>query len=202
MRIINSDNLKNHGNQEGREKIIEMMEAGLQAADPYYNTLKMLKVDDGKLYVGYPDFVPIGSPRTGIDVYDLDKDLDRIFVFGAGKGLQRVVKAIEDIMGDYLTGGHIILKHGDEAILEKVGVTYGGHPIPDQHCVEGCIAIIDKINEIQLTERDLVFTVVGNGVSSLLTMPPSGLGIEDVMEVTRIMQIEKGLTTMKVNIVR
>ena len=196
------DRLKTHGNKEGRSHILTIMEAGLHAADPYYNTHKLLKVDNGKLYVGHPDFVPEGSPRTGTDVYDLEKDLDRIFVFGAGKGLQRIVKAIEEILGDYLTGGHIILKHGDEAVLEKVGVTYGGHPMPDENCVEGCHTIVNMINESHFTKRDLVFVIAGNGVSSLLTMPVEGLALEDVREVTRIMQIKKGLPTIKVNYVR
>lgn len=202
MRILNLDNLISHGNVEGRKKTIEILEAGLQAADPYRNVLKLVHIEDNKLFIGNPDFVPIGSPRTETDVYDLQKDLDRIFVFGAGKGMQRVAQALEDVLGDYLTGGHILLKYGDEHCLEKISVSHGGHPIPDENCVEGCKALVSKIKECKLSERDLVFTLIGNGASSLLTMPPEGLSLSDVAQITSIMQIEKGLPTPTLNIVR
>lgn len=202
MRILNTQALTSHGNVEGRKLVAEIMEAGLQASDPYYNTLKMLRVEDGKLHIGYPDFEPDGSPRTGEDVYDLEKDLDRIFVFGAGKGIQRVVKALEEVLGKFLTDGHIIVKHGDELILEKVEVSYGGHPVPDEGCVEGCQKMVQKIEQAHLTPRDLVFTVAGNGVSSLLTLPVPEVSLHEVEEMVRITQIQKGLPTSKVSMVR
>ena len=202
MRIKNLENLTSHGNVEGRKLIAEIMEAGLQASDPYYNTLKLLHIEDGKLHIGYPDFEPTGSPRTGEDVYDLSKDIDRIFVFGAGKGVQRVVKALEEILGDYLVGGQVVVKYGDELILDKVQVAWGGHPLPDEGCVEGCKRIIASIEAAHLTERDLVFTVAGNGISSLLTLPVPEVSLPEVMEMVRITQIVRGLPTSKVSIIR
>jgi glycerate-2-kinase len=53
-----------------------------------------------------------------------------------------------------------------------------------------------------LTEKDLVFTLAGNGISSLLTMPAPGLTIEEVSNVTRVMQIERGVPTPDLNPVR
>ena len=202
MRIRNMETVNGFGNVEGRKVISELLETGLEAADPYYNACDFLRIEDGVLYVGHPDFDPLDSPRTGVDRYVLGRDIDRIFVFGAGKGIWRAISALEERLGDYLTGGHVILKHGDEGSSEKIGITRAGHPVPDEFCVEGCKAILKCIKEAKLTSRDIVFTIIGNGVSSLLTLPPEGVSLEDVKTITRVIQIEHGLPTTVLNKVR
>ena len=199
MRITNSDRLTSHGNQRGRGDMVAILEAGLQAADPYWNTRRLLHLDGDRLIVGCPEYEPEGSVPTGEGVYDLTR-IRRIFVFGAGKGLQRVAKAIEDVLGDRLAGGHVIDKKGHPVILARIGVTLGGHPVPDDDCVKGCEQIL-KMTEA-LTEDDLVFTCVGNGVSSTLTMPVPSVTLEDIKRTTQIMQIEKGAPTQDLNPVR
>jgi len=198
-RIQNIDNLASHGNVRARKAILQILEAGLQAADPYNNTRKLIRLQGDTLIVGGKEFEPSGSPVTGEEVYELPK-IGRIFVFGAGKGIQRVAKAIEDALGDRLTGGHVIDKKGHPVILRKIGVTLGAHPVPDEDCVRGC----ERIRELtaDLTENDLVFTCVGNGVSSLLTMPVPGVSLEDVRKTTYIMQVEHGAGTGDLNAIR
>jgi len=199
MRILNVDRLASHGNVRGRKAVLEVLEAGLEAADPYNNTRKLLRVERGKLVVGNPDFEPRGTPKPGDEVFDLSR-IGRIFVFGAGKGTQRVAKAIEDVLGDRLTGGHVVAKHGDEVILERIGVTLGGHPVPDEGCVRGCERILEMCRDLR--EEDLVFTVVGNGVSSLLTLPAPGVSLADVQRTTYVTQIERGVPTGDLNPIR
>ena len=202
MRVINKERLVSHGNKEGRRIAVDILEKGLAAADPYENTRKVVKVEEGVLKVGNDEFVPKGSPRTGIDEYVLGRDLDRIFVFGAGKGIQRIVQALEDELGNYLSGGMIIVKHHDRHSLKRVEVVYASHPVPDETCLDASKRLVERIREAKLTERDLVFTVIGNGASSMMTYPWDGLDLKAVADVTRILQIEKGLTTPKLNIVR
>jgi glycerate-2-kinase len=184
-----------------RKDVVKILETGMTAADPYYNTLKLVHIGNGKLKVGGSDFEPNGTPRPGIVEIDL-KDIDRIYVFGAGKGIQRAATALEEALGDHLTGGHILLKYGDDVTLRKLGITHGDHPIPDENCVKGSRLIMDMIGDIKLTPLDVVFTIVGNGVSSLLTLPAGGLSLEDIMEVTRVLQIGKGATTRELNNIR
>lgn len=199
MRIQNYEALTNHGNVKGRIDMAQILEAGLTASDPYLNVKKLVRLEGDILYVGNPDFEPLGSPRTGIEVFALN-EIDRIFVVGAAKGIQRIGLAFEEILGDRLTGGHIIGKHGDDLICRKIGVTLAGHPVPDKYCVEGCEKIYELSKDI--TERDLVFTVVGNGVSSLLTWPAEGIDIDEVSDLTYMMQIEKGVVTSELNTIR
>jgi glycerate-2-kinase len=199
MRIQNGERLSGHGNIAGRQAMVAILEAGLQAADPYYNTLKLMRVEGGRLFVGNPAFEPSGAPYSGEQVFDLAKT-GKILVVGAAKGVQRVAKAIEEVLGDRLTGGHVIDKHGAPLILERIGVTFGGHPVPDEGCLEGCRRILEALQG--LTEDDVVFTIAGNGVSSLLTLPVPGVSLEDVRRTTYLMQIERGAPTLDLNAVR
>lgn len=198
-RIENAESLVSHGNVRGRKAVLEILEAGLQAADPYDNTRQLIRLEGDRLSVGGRDFEPEGAPHRGDAVYDLSQ-IERIYVFGAGKGTQRVAKAIEDTLGERITGGHVIDKKGHPVILERIGVSLGGHPVPDEDCVSGCERIIEMTEG--LTKNDLVFTCVGNGVSSMLTMPVPGISLDDVKKTTYILQIEHGAPTRDLNAVR
>ena len=201
-RILNVEQLTSHGNREMRAEVCQILETGLQAANPYNNMCKLIRLDGDLLTIGNPDYEPIGGPRTGCDTYDLTKEIDRIFVIGAGKGIQFAAKALEDILGDRLDSGHIIVKHGDEVILNKIKVCFGGHPLPDEGCVNGCNEMIEFIKAKELTSRDLVITLTGNGMSSLLSCPVDEVPLEAVQNTVRIMQIEHGLNTLLVSAVR
>ncbi len=198
-RIQNKETLLCTGNRRGREAMVQILEAGLQAADPYHNARRLIRVEDGKLIVGNREFEPEGDPRAGDEVYDLSR-VRRILVVGAGKGIQNVARAIEEVLGDRLTGGHVIDKKGHPVILKKIGVTLGGHPAPDEDCVRGCQKILEFAKD--LTEQDLVFTCVANGVSSLLTLPAPGLSLEDLRRTTLVTQIERGMSTRELNPIR
>jgi glycerate 2-kinase len=198
-RIQNMATLLSSGNRAGRQAMVQILEAGLRAADPYHNARKLIRIEDGKLVVGNRDFEPAGSPRSGDEVYDLSR-VRNIFFVGAGKGIQNVARAFEELMGDRLTGGHVIDKKGHPVILKKIGVTLGGHPAPDEDCARGCEKILELTRG--LTEEDLVFTCVANGVSSLLTLPAPGLTMEDLRRTTLVTQIERGMPTRELSPIR
>jgi glycerate-2-kinase len=199
MRILNQDALRSHGNVAGRQALVEILEAGLRAADPYHNTRRLVRREGDKLIVGCPDFEPRGDPQTGDEIIDLNR-VGRIFVFGAGKGVQRLARAIEDVLDDRLTGGQVIAKHGDDVICERIGVTHGAHPVPDEGCATGCRRILEMCRG--LTEDDLVFTLGTNGFSALLTLPADGISMDEVRQLTYMMQIERGVPTGDLNPIR
>ena len=193
------ETLISHGNTIGRKAVAEILEAGLLAADPYRNTRKWIRLENNSLIVGCKEYEPPGDPDSGDAVFNLSR-VGSIYVVGAAKGVQRAAKAIEDILQDKLTGGHVIAKKGDSLILKKIGVTEGAHPVPDENCVEGCRKIVQIAEEAK--EGDLVFTISGNGGSSLLTLPVPGVSIEEIRQLTYRMQIELGVPTEDLNAVR
>lgn len=199
MRINNKDQLVNHGNIGGRTVVAELLDAGLDALDPYIRVKELMTVNDGKLMFKTTGFEMKEDPHSGDIELNL-ADFDRVFVIGAAKGIQRAALAIEEILGDYLTAGHVIGKHGEEIICKRIGVTLAGHPVPDACCVEGCQKI-EALAE-NITERDLLLTVFGSGCGSLFTYPAEGITIEDISDFTYMMQIEKGVPTSDLNQIR
>lgn len=199
QRITNVDQLISHGNIEGRKDMIEILEAGLRASDPYNMTRALMHLEGDTLTFDHPDFYTRGDPNQEPEVVDLS-EVDRLIVVGAGKGIQRLAKAVEEVLGDRITGGCVIDKRGGPLILEHIEVIFGAHPVPDEGCVQGCRRIVELISN--LTERDLVITLVGNGVSALLTLPVEGVTLDEVRQVTHVMQIEKGAETGKLNPIR
>ncbi len=200
MRIQNFEQLTGHGNAAGREHALRILGAGLDQVDPYIGVKNLVSRDgDSLVFDGAGRYELDGDPKSGRAEYDLAA-YDRVIVVGAAKGIQRGIVALEEILGDRLTGGHVIAKHGDGVLCKKVGVTLAGHPVPDAHCVAGCKAIYEWIRNV--TPRDLVITMVGSGVSSLMTWPMDGVTLEEVSELTRLLQIEKGAFTSELNPVR
>ncbi len=199
MRIQNMGMLTNHGNRLGRSHVAQILGAGLDVVDPYIGLRRLVRLEGSRLILDCPEFELKDDPRGGPAVYDLNR-FDKIVVVGAAKGVQRAAVALEEILGDRLTGGHVIGKHGDPILCKKIGVTLAGHPMPDRYCVEGCEKIYEWAQLV--TERDLVITIAGSGISSLLTWPIEGVSVEEMRELTRMMQIEKGALTDDLNCVR
>lgn len=199
LRIQNTRDLINHENRAGRTAALKILEAGLAGADPYTNTRKLIRKNNGKLVFGFKQFEPRGTPNSGRQVFEISK-LKHVYVFGAGKGCQNIAKAIEDSLGDSLTGGHVIDKKSHEIILNKIGVTLGGHPLPDEDCISGCKRIMNMADRVE--KNDLVITIATNGISSLLTMPVPNVSLKDLRKTIYTMQIERGAPTRDLNAVR
>lgn len=201
QRILNRETLTNHGNIHARTLCLDIIEKGLEAADPYSHTQQLVRLENNTLIFEGADFEGDGDPKSGAARYILT-DKTRVFLFAIGKGIQYSAKAIEEILGDRLTGGYVIAKHGDPVIMKKVEVMLGGHPVPDQNCVEGCRRMLHIISSAHLTPSDLVITVIGNGVSSLMTYPVDEVPLPDIIRCVEVLQIEHGIPTSELNHIR
>lgn len=178
MFIQNREELTSHGDREGRAMALDILEAGLTAADPYTNMCNLFRIEGDKLHIGgYPEKDVSGF---GDEVIDLS-EIDNIYVIGAGKAVQRQAQALEDILGDRLTAGAINVKHGEGTHLRRIEVTKAAHPVPDENSIDGARKIA-KLAE-RAGERDLVFTLFSDGASSLFVLPVHGLTLEDVQQV-------------------
>ena len=199
MRIKNTASLTSHGNTVGREIVTQLLNVGLDSIDPYFRVKEFIKVENDRIVVNNDGFEMKGDPHSGKLSFNLE-DYDRVFVIGAAKGVQRAALAFEEVLGDVLTGGHVIGKRGEEIICNKIGVTLAGHPVPDEFCVEGCRKIEELLTGVN--ERDLIFTVFGSGCGSLFTYPAGNITIDDISKFTHMMQIEKGVPTSDLNPIR
>ena len=199
MVIKNRKELVSHGNQKGREVVLDILEAGLEAPGPYAyeNTKKMVRIADGRLIVGHPDF-SLPSGREPI-VFDLSK-INNIYVVGGGKSIQPIAKALEDVLGERITEGHICIKKGDDVVLKRVGYTLAGHPLPDEDSVSGAWKILDI--EKRAKEGDIVFWCNSGGGTSLMALPAPGLTLQDLLDVNRLLYFERGASMPEINALR
>ena len=183
--IRNPEQLISHGNASLRSAAIEIIEAALEAADPYTAVDQLVHLEGEILTVGESSF--------DLTAYE------RIFILGAGKASRGVAQALEEKLGDRIYDGLFILKYGDEAELEFSRVLYASHPLPDGNSLHGAKSLMEMAES--LTERDLVFAGITGGSSALLSLPVPGISLQDLQRVNELLLLS-GADIRKINAVR
>ena len=194
--IENRDTLLSHGNVAGRKVVLDILEAGLKAPDPYEQTLKVVRREGDKLIVN-PELSYTSLPVPL--VYDL-RQIKNIYVVGGGKAAQKEAEALEDLLGDFITEGQINTKKGDPVLCKKINVTLAGHPIPDEDGVAGAQRILEI--EQKAREGDLVFFCTSGGGTALKALPAPGISLKDLQEVYKILYFSCGASMPEANAVR
>ena len=123
----------------------------------------------------------------------------RVVVIGAGKASAPMALAIEELLGDYLTRGCIVVKYGHTAVLKHLHLYEAGHPVPDAAGEIGAQAIEAAVHG--LTADDLVICCLSGGASSLLPAPRSPLTLADKQALTKLL-LASGADIHAVNTVR
>jgi hydroxypyruvate reductase len=168
-----------------RQHALEIFQAALKAVDPLEAVFRYVKrVDDG-LQIGEHRFV--------------FKDYDRILVVGAGKAGAPMARALEDLLGDRITDGVIVVKEGHGLPLAHVRTHEAGHPVPDERGIKGAEEILALVKNAG--ERDLVLCLISGGGSALLVAPAEGVTLEDKQEVTRLL-LACGADIHEINTIR
>jgi glycerate 2-kinase len=195
--VRNYDALVAHGNAAGRRVILDILQAGLAAPDPYWNVTKIVRVEGGRLVVGNPALSdPVGQDPV---VFDL-AETGHIYVVGGGKSAQRMAEALEDILGDLIAEGQINAKKGDSVRLKRIHVTLAGHPLPDEDSVIGSQRIIEI--ERKAKPGDIVFHCTSGGATALTALPAPGISLADLQEVYRVLYFGCGANMPAANAVR
>ncbi|MDZ4384389.1 MAG: DUF4147 domain-containing protein, partial [Nitrospirota bacterium] len=110
-----------------------------------------------------------------------------------------MARAVEEIFGDSIDDGIIIVKYGHTRSLRKIRQIEGSHPLPDLNGVRGTKDLIDIVKRAD--ERTLVICLLSGGASSLLVSPMDGIGLDDKKEVTELL-LKAGATIDELNTVR
>ena len=123
----NRDILTSHGSILQRQHALQIAEAGIKSVIPYESTKKYINLRGRTLTVGTLSF-------------DLD-NIEHIYVVGVGKGSYPIALAIDDILGDRITEGFLVVKEGEKRTLPHIKVFESSHPFPDQRSVTGALRI-------------------------------------------------------------
>lgn len=135
---------------------------------------------------------------AGQHVLDL-ASYSRIFIFGAGKGVPAMAKAMEKLLSELITDGLVITKYGHAQKLEVIEVMEAGHPLPDNNSLQASRTLLQK--GVPFNENDLVIFLLTGGGSTLLEVPPDQISLSDLQKTNELL-LGSGATIKQVNAVR
>ncbi|MFQ6070788.1 MAG: glycerate kinase, partial [Candidatus Aminicenantales bacterium] len=116
--------------------------------------------------------------------YDLSR-YSGIYIFGAGKASAAMARPLEEILGEAITDGTVVVKYGYSLPLKRIRVREAGHPLPDKAGLEATEKIVDMLKKTG--EKDLIFMLISGGGSALLCLPPAGISLDEIQETTQIL---------------
>jgi len=171
--------------QKARMLALESLEAAVKIADPKQLIKTKLILKNSILHV---------------DEYSFNlKKYRNIYVIGGGKASGSMANALEQVLGKYITKGHVNVPRGDKSKTSIIKLHEASHPIPDETGVEGTTQML-KIAE-QAKEDDLIICLISGGGSSLMPLPRGEVSISDKRELTNAL-LRCGATINEINTVR
>ncbi len=127
----------------------------------------------------------------------------RCLVVGAGKASASMASAMEDFARQYWPGvdlsGLVLTRYGHGSPTQQIQIVEAGHPVPDQAGMDGAKEIFRLVGQLQ--PGDVLIALISGGGSSLLTLPQSGISIDDMRQTTEAL-LRSGAPIEEMNIVR
>lgn len=159
--------------------------AGVESVMPQQIIKSQVVVKDNHLF--------IGDVKINLKVFK------NIYVVGAGKASAMMAVEIENILGNRITSGHVVVKYHHRKELKSIEVTEAGHPFPD----DNGYAATKRILEItrRATKNDLVICLLSGGGSALLADWPPGSTINDLISLNHLL-LNSGADIKDINTVR
>jgi len=168
-----------------RDDAVTIFHAGLQAVEPATAVKKYCRLEEDRLSINNWTF-------------NL-KQYNNIFIIGAGKAAAPMAAALEEILGERITGGIINVKYDHVAELERVRLIEAGHPLPDKNGQRGAAEILNLAKGAQ--KDDLVLCLISGGGSALLPLPFPGLNLKDKQETIKVL-LACSATIHEINAIR
>lgn len=185
--ILNMEELISGNRSYERKIVLDLLEEGFKASNPYESIKKIVKICNGSMIVD-------------VDYKLSLKDVEKIIVVGVGKASAKMALAIEEMLRDkFEYEGIVISPKNIRTKLEKIKVLEGDHPIPSLRNVENTMEMIRLLDK--RGEKDLIIVLISGGGSALLTIPEEGLELEDLIETTNVL-LKCGANIHEINTVR
>jgi len=134
--------------------------------------------------------------RTHLDV---DPRYARVVVLGCGKASGAMARAAEDVLGDRIAEGFVVVKDGYTAPLRRIRLAEAGHPVPDARGLAASGRLLDLAASARAD--DLVLFLVSGGGSALTPAPAPPVTLEEKQQITRLL-LAAGAAIGELNAVR
>ncbi len=183
--IRNREQLLNHGDREGRQIVLDILDDTLLALRPER------LIDDA---------VARNGNALSIDGTDYELDaFENRYLIAAGKGSAAFARAVRKRAGDRLTGGLVVDKRGQTEAVGELEIYEADHPIPSTESERAGNAALSMADAAG--EDDLVIVVITGGASALLSVPPDGVTVSEQAAVTEAL-LRAGAPIEDINAVR
>ena len=179
MIIQNFDDL---ATTDKKKECLEILESGLQAADPKNIISKFVT----------PKEIKINSKIFNIENYS------SIYTVAFGKAADSMTRALNSIIP--IKSGIIVIPKGVKAKIKgkKFQIFNPRHPKPDQTSVKAAKEVMKFVQNKK--NGELIIFLVSGGGSSLLAMPDD-ITLDDKIHVTNLL-LKSGATIQEINCVR
>ena len=167
---------------EKKKDCLEILESGLQAADPQ-NIL--------------PNYVTPNEIRLNGKIIDISK-YSNIYTVAFGKAGDSMTRAINSIIS--IKSGIIVIPKGSKAKIKgkKFQIFNSNHPKPDKTSVKAAKEVMKFVENKK--NKELIIFLVSGGGSSLLAMPDE-ITLNDKVHVTDLL-LKSGSTIQEFNCIR
>jgi glycerate 2-kinase len=155
-----------------RQHAAKILHAALKAVDPA-SAIKRAVTREGNL-------LKVGEQSLDLSSYD------RVVAVGAGKAGALMAQALEDILGDKLLGGMVVVKDGHGGKTDRIKIFEASHPVPDARGVAAGQEIAAFLQE-NAGPKTLLFCLISGGGSALLVSPAPGVSLADKQDTTRLL---------------
>ncbi|MGH8059155.1 MAG: glycerate-2-kinase family protein, partial [Candidatus Entotheonellia bacterium] len=168
-----------------REDLHTIFRAALKAVDPREAIRAHVQRDGDHLRVGHR-------------AYDLNA-YTTLSVVGMGKASAAMAATLEELLGERISGGHVIVKYGHGEPLRRVTLHEAGHPIPDEAGVRAARTLIEFVKG--RGPQELIICLISGGGSALSPAPSDGITLTEKQEMTRML-LACGATIHEINALR
>lgn len=171
--------------EQAREDALKIFNQAVQAANPIKCVQDHISFKGSVLTVGDKE-------------YDLD-DFKSVYAVAFGKAAPAMAEALEDALGDRLSGGIVVSNSNPGVNFKKLGFYLSSHPVPDERSLSAAkeaSLILENAGD-----EDLVIFLISGGGSALLEMPAPGLSLDDIRNTTETL-LTSGVDKNGLNAVR
>ena len=164
---------------------VEIFLAGVKAVDPGRAVRDHVSLNGETLFAGDLE-IPL-SP------------VGKIFIIGAGKAGAPMAAALEQVLGDRIYEGLVVVKYDYLAPVRKVRIREAAHPVPDK----AGLAAAQEVTKIlaKSGEHDLVICLLSGGGSALLPCPAPPVSLAEKQAVTNLL-LASGANINEINCIR
>ena len=175
-------NFEELATSEKKKECLEILEAGLDAANPENIIPKYVT----------PNEIKINGKTINIEKYS------NIYSVAFGKAGDSMTKSLNSIIS--IKSGIIVIPKGSKSIMKskKFQIFNSRHPEPDQTSVKAAKEVM-KFVQNKRSDELIIFLVSGGG-SSLLAMPDN-ITLDDKIFVTKLL-LKSGATIQEFNCIR